>query len=175
LIVSCDAFALAGNNSAVSVAPPADVRGAAGLVGLTNLGNTCYMNACLQLLYMQPAVRAGILALPIDSTAAAATAAADSSSTSSDKVQEGAVSGESLGVSDAMSSLTLQEPSSCDTTAVTSDTTAGATASATAGATAVAAEAEESDGDDDMPALEHVASTSSPSTTAESTALVESE
>jgi Ubiquitin carboxyl-terminal hydrolase len=143
------------SSSTVSVAPPADVRGAAGLVGLTNLGNTCYMNACLQLLYMQPAVRAGILALPLDSTAAAA----DSSSTSSEKAQEGEASGESLG---ATSSLTLQE------SAVGSATTAGATAGATA-----ATEAEESDGDDDMPALEHVASISSASAASESTALVE--
>jgi len=44
-----------------SFCPESDIRSDAGYVGLMNMGCTCYMNSLLQILYMIPDVRRGIL------------------------------------------------------------------------------------------------------------------
>ncbi|CAM9097752.1 unnamed protein product, partial [Ectocarpus fasciculatus] len=50
---------------------------AAGYCGIRNLGCTCYMNSLMQVLYMIPEVRAGVLAFPIDTRQLSEEAKAD--------------------------------------------------------------------------------------------------
>ena len=45
--------------------PEKDVRSVTGFVGLRNKGCTCYMNSLLQVLYMMPEVRQGILSIEV--------------------------------------------------------------------------------------------------------------
>eukprot|EP01041_Mallomonas_annulata_P001788 gene1788-3471_t len=46
--------------------PDKDLRSPLGYMGLRNLGSTCYMNSLLQVLFMIPEIRYGILDAPID-------------------------------------------------------------------------------------------------------------
>ena len=50
--------------------PEKDIRSVTGFVGLRNKGCTCYMNSLLQVLYMMPEVRKGILAVEVPSRSA---------------------------------------------------------------------------------------------------------
>ena len=57
--------------------PERDVRSSTGFVGLRNKGCTCYMNSLLQVLYMVPEVREGILATQTASNASEAASSND--------------------------------------------------------------------------------------------------